>query len=95
MKENLELLVAQTKELTPAGTTCGHAGTTRWRLSIRGQVTSSWWQTGIMPLSMEATDGLSLEGELEVSLENSSASSSWHKTASSSFVAVMAPSGSC
>jgi len=47
-----------------------------------------------MPLSMEATDGLSLEGELDVSLENSSGSSSWHKAASSSFAAVMISSAS-
>jgi hypothetical protein len=46
----------------------------------------------IMPLSMEATDGLSLDEELEVSRENSSGSSSWHKMASSSFAAVMTSS---
>src|SRR3954471_4891922 len=47
----------------------------------------------MMPLSMEATDGLSLGGELEASRENSSGSSSWQSTASSSFVAVIvAPS---
>jgi hypothetical protein len=38
---------------------------------------------------MEATDGLSLGGELEASRENSSGSSSWQSTASSSFVAVI------
>src|SRR5215207_5440431 len=43
----------------------------------------------MMPLSMEATDGLSLGGELEASRENSSGSSSWQSTASNSFVAVM------
>jgi hypothetical protein len=43
----------------------------------------------MMPLSMEATDVLSLGGELEVSRENSSGSSSWQSTASNSFVAVM------
>jgi hypothetical protein len=45
-----------------------------------------------MPLSMEATDGLSRGEELEVSRENSSGSSSRHKAASSSFVAVIAAS---
>jgi hypothetical protein len=43
----------------------------------------------MMPLSMEATDGLSLGEELEASRENSSGSSSWQSTASSSFVAVI------
>jgi hypothetical protein len=45
-----------------------------------------------MPLSMEATDGLSRSGELDARRENSSGSSSWLKMASSSFVAVIVAS---
>jgi hypothetical protein len=45
-----------------------------------------------MPLNMEATEGLSRSGELDVRRENSSGSSSWLKIASNSLVAVIVAS---
>jgi hypothetical protein len=45
-----------------------------------------------MPLNMEATEGLSRSGELDVRRQNSSGSSSWLKIASNSLVAVIVAS---